>query len=64
MFRKSLDDEQVLPHNIVHKEKKFTLKLTDEEKVTLNVENHSIAEYNYLDEKFRQENEVVPYFRS
>ena len=52
MFRKALDDEQLMPQNIVHKEKKFTFKLTDEEKVTLEVDEHSIMEYNYLDENF------------
>ena len=54
MFRKALDDEQLMPQNIVHKEKKFTFKLTDEEKVTLEVDEHSIMEYNYLDENFSQ----------
>ena len=52
MFSKSLDDGQVLPHNIVHKMKKFTFRLTDEEKVTLDVEDHNIMDYNYLDENF------------
>ena len=52
MFRKALEDGQVLPHNIVHKDKKFTFKYTDDEKVTLDVEDHNIMEYNYLDENF------------
>ena len=64
MFRKALDDEELLPQNIVHKDKKFTYKLTDEDKVTLDIDNHNIMEYNYLDENFRQEGDKVPYFRS
>ena len=47
-------DEDLLPHNIIHKDKKFTFKKTEEEKVTLDIENHNIMQYNYLDENFSE----------
>ena len=37
LFRKALDDEELLPHNVVHQKKKFTFRLTEEQKVTLDI---------------------------
>ena len=56
MFRKALDDEELLPHNIAHQKKKFTFRLTEEQKVTLDIETHNITKYNYLDENFSEYN--------
>ena len=52
MYRKAIDEGQLLPQHIVHKDKKFIFKLTDDEKVTLDIEDHNIMEYNYLNENF------------
>ena len=52
MFRKTLEDQELLPHNIVHEKKKFTFRLTEDQKVTLDIQTHNIAKYNYLDENF------------
>ena len=53
MTGKTLEDPNVLPNTIVHKNHKFMWKLnTEEDKIEMDADNKPIGTYQFLDERF------------